>query len=95
MSKILIKTLLKFLFIFIRVHKVVFVVFLSFVFDLFCGGFVLRGVVLHGGAGTRLRPLTYSGPKQLIPVANKPVSQYVVENLRDCGVKGIARILLG
>jgi len=53
----------------------------------------LKGVILHGGAGTRLRPLTYSGPKQLIPVANKPVSQYVLEDLRDCGVKDIAIIL--
>ena len=53
----------------------------------------MRGVILHGGAGTRLRPLTYSGPKQLIPVANKPVSQYVLEDLRDCGVRDIAIIL--
>jgi len=53
----------------------------------------MKGVILHGGAGTRLRPLTYSGPKQLIPVANKPVSQYVVEDLRDCGVRDIAIIL--
>jgi glucose-1-phosphate thymidylyltransferase len=53
----------------------------------------VKSIILHGGAGTRLRPLTYSGPKQLIPVANKPVSQYVVEDLRDCGVRDIAIIL--
>jgi len=53
----------------------------------------MKGVILHGGAGTRLRPLTFSGPKQLIPVANKPVSQYVVEDLRDSGVKDIAIVL--
>ncbi|HDH44616.1 MAG TPA: glucose-1-phosphate thymidylyltransferase [Thermococcus sp.] len=53
----------------------------------------MKGVVLHGGAGTRLRPLTFSGPKQLIPVANKPVSQYVVEDLRDSGVRDIAIVL--
>jgi dTDP-glucose pyrophosphorylase len=41
----------------------------------------MKGIVLHGGSGIRLRPLTYSGLKQLIPVANKPVSQYVVEDL--------------
>jgi len=53
----------------------------------------LKGVILHGGAGTRLRPLTFSGPKQLIPVANKPVSQYVLEDLRDAGIHDIAIIL--
>jgi len=53
----------------------------------------LKGVILHGGAGTRLRPLTFSGPKQLIPVANKPVSQYVLEDLVSCGIKDIAIIL--
>ncbi|MEM2664916.1 MAG: glucose-1-phosphate thymidylyltransferase [Candidatus Methanomethylicia archaeon] len=53
----------------------------------------MKGVILHGGAGTRLRPLTFSGPKQLIPVANKPVSQYVLEDLRDAGIHDIAIIL--
>ncbi|MEM0085021.1 MAG: glucose-1-phosphate thymidylyltransferase [Candidatus Methanomethylicia archaeon] len=53
----------------------------------------MRGVILHGGAGTRLRPLTFSGPKQLIPIANKPVSQYVLEDLRDAGIRDIAIIL--
>ncbi len=53
----------------------------------------MKGVILHGGAGTRLRPLTFSGPKQLIPVANKPVSQYVLEDLVNSGVTDIAIIL--
>ena len=53
----------------------------------------MKGVILHGGAGTRLRPLTFSGPKQLIPVANKPISQYVLEDLRDAGIHDIAIIL--
>jgi glucose-1-phosphate thymidylyltransferase len=53
----------------------------------------MKGVILHGGAGTRLRPLTFSGPKQLIPVANKPVSQYVLEDLKDSGIRDIAIIL--
>jgi len=53
----------------------------------------MKGIILHGGAGTRLRPLTFSGPKQLIPVANKPISQYVLEDLRDSGIREIAIIL--
>jgi len=50
-------------------------------------------VILHGGQGTRLRPLTHTGPKQLIPVANKPISQYVLESLRESGINEIAIIL--
>ena len=53
----------------------------------------MKGVILHGGAGTRLRPLTHTGPKQLIPVANKPVSQYVLEDLLEAGIKEISIIL--
>jgi glucose-1-phosphate thymidylyltransferase len=53
----------------------------------------MKGVILHGGAGTRLRPLTFSGPKQLIPIANKPVSQYVLEDLVSSGVKDVAIVL--
>jgi len=53
----------------------------------------MKGVILHGGHGTRLRPLTHTGPKQLIPVANKPISQYVLEDLRISGIKDIAIIL--
>src|SRR5216684_1769395 len=53
----------------------------------------MKGIVLHGGSGTRLRPLTHSGPKQLIPIANKPVSQYAVEDLLACEIKEIAFVL--
>lgn len=53
----------------------------------------MKGVILHGGHGTRLRPLTHTGPKQLIPVANKPISQYVLEDLRNSGIHDIAIIL--
>jgi len=53
----------------------------------------MKGVILHGGKGTRLRPMTHNGPKQLIPVANKPVSQYALEYLVDSGITDIAIIL--
>lgn len=53
----------------------------------------MQGVILHGGQGTRLRPLTHTGPKQLIKVAGKPVSQWVLEQLRDSGIRDIVIIL--
>lgn len=53
----------------------------------------MKGVILHGGRGTRLRPLTHTGPKQLIPIANKPMSQYALEDLRDAGIRDIAIVL--
>src|SRR3989338_7457252 len=55
----------------------------------------MKGIILHGGHGTRLRPLTHTGPKQLLPIANKPMSQYCVESLREAGVKDIIIIIGG
>jgi glucose-1-phosphate thymidylyltransferase len=53
----------------------------------------MQAVVLHGGQGTRLRPLTHTGPKQLIKVAGKPVSQWVLEQIRDSGINDVIIIL--
>jgi glucose-1-phosphate thymidylyltransferase len=53
----------------------------------------VKGIILHGGAGTRLRPLTHTGPKQLIPVANKPISQYVLEDLIKAQIQDIAIVI--
>jgi glucose-1-phosphate thymidylyltransferase len=53
----------------------------------------MRGIILHGGYGTRLRPLTHTGPKQLIPVANKPISQYVLEDLIEAGISQVTIVL--
>ncbi len=55
----------------------------------------MKGILLHGGHGTRLRPLTHTGPKQLLPIANKPMSQYCIESMKDAGVNEIAIIIGG
>jgi glucose-1-phosphate thymidylyltransferase len=53
----------------------------------------MKGIILHGGHGTRLRPLTHTGPKQLLTIANKPMSQYALEDLREAGISDIAIII--
>jgi glucose-1-phosphate thymidylyltransferase len=53
----------------------------------------MKGLVLAGGAGTGLRPLTHTGPKQLIPIANKPNILYCLEDIRDAGITEIGVIL--
>lgn len=53
----------------------------------------MKALVLSGGAGTRLRPFSYSMPKQLIPIANKPVLVHVVENLHALGITQIGIIV--
>ncbi|PYB68455.1 glucose-1-phosphate thymidylyltransferase [Thermoplasma sp. Kam2015] len=53
----------------------------------------MKGIILHGGQGTRLRPLTHTGPKQLINIAGKPISQWALEKLKDAGVDNIAIVL--
>jgi glucose-1-phosphate thymidylyltransferase len=55
----------------------------------------MKGIILHGGHGTRLRPLTHTGPKQLLPIANKPMSEYCLNSLRDAGITDIAVIIGG
>ncbi len=55
----------------------------------------MKGIILHGGHGTRLRPLTHTGPKQLLPIANKPMSQYCIESIRDAGIEDIAIVIGG
>jgi glucose-1-phosphate thymidylyltransferase len=55
----------------------------------------MKALVLSGGSGVRLRPLTYSMPKQLIPVANRPVLEHVIRGIRDLGVTEVGVVVGG
>jgi len=55
----------------------------------------MKGIILHAGHGTRLRPLTHTGPKQLLPIANKPMSEYCIESLKEAGITDIAIVIGG
>lgn len=53
----------------------------------------MKSIILCAGKGTRLRPLTHTSAKHLIPIANKPVLFYAIEAIRDCGIKDIGIIV--
>lgn len=53
----------------------------------------MKGLLLAGGYGTRLRPLTYTGNKHMLPIANKPMLMYGLEHLRNAGITELGVVL--
>lgn len=53
----------------------------------------MKGLILSGGAGTRLRPITHTSAKQLVPIANKPILFYGIDDMAEAGIKQIGIVV--
>ena len=55
----------------------------------------VKGLILSGGSGTRLRPITHTSAKQLVPIANKPILFYGIEDMQRAGIKEVGIVVGG
>ncbi|MFG3701411.1 glucose-1-phosphate thymidylyltransferase [Micromonospora sp. NPDC047620] len=53
----------------------------------------MKALVLSGGSGTRLRPISHSLPKQLVPLANRPLLEHVLQGIRDIGITEVGMVV--